>query len=174
MRRRSCGQSYGTTTSTYRSAHNNNRGNKTTRCNATPRRTHDAHASPRSNLPLTSQPVLLYVRAGRAGAERATRNAGCVLEASAGTSHHGLAPKERGLSPVQWHCKVHGPITTNAARRARAAILNAAPPPKRQRAQWRAHARVTQKPAVRRPQLKRRTTVLHRRREASRRRSGLV
>ena len=31
----------------------------------------------------------------------ATRGAGLALEAAAGTSHHGRAPKERGLSPVQ-------------------------------------------------------------------------
>ena len=30
-----------------------------------------------------------------------TRGAGLVLEAAAGTSHHGRAPKERGLSPAQ-------------------------------------------------------------------------
>ena len=46
-------------------------------------------------------------------------NAGCALEATAHTSHHGLAPKERGLPPVTCHSIIHRPITTSAAKRSR-------------------------------------------------------
>ena len=67
-------------------------------------------------------------------------NAGCALEVTARTSHHGLAPKERGLSSVQCPSIVRKPITTNAARRTRAAGLRVPPPPERQPAQWRLSA----------------------------------
>ena len=46
-------------------------------------------------------------------------NAGCALEATARTSHHGLAPKERGLLLAKWHSMAHKTITTSAARCAR-------------------------------------------------------
>ena len=67
-------------------------------------------------------------------------NAGCALEATARTSHHGLAPKERGLPPVQCPFIARRPITASAARRARAASLRVSPPPERQPAQWRSCA----------------------------------
>ena len=43
----------------------------------------------------------------------------CALEAAGGTSHHCLAPKERGLSPAQCTVIGHGRTATSAARRAR-------------------------------------------------------
>ena len=45
-------------------------------------------------------------------------NAGCVLEVTARTSYHGLAPKERGLPLAMCPPIVRRPITTSAARRA--------------------------------------------------------
>ena len=44
-------------------------------------------------------------------------------------THRGRAPKERGLSPVQCPFAAHGPVTSSAARRVRAASSRAAPPP---------------------------------------------
>ena len=67
-------------------------------------------------------------------------NAGCVLEVTALTSHHGLAQKERGLPPVQCPSVVHRPIPTSAARRTRAASSRIFHPPERQPAQWRLFA----------------------------------
>ena len=65
--------------------------------------------------------------------------------------------------------KAYGLTTTSVSWRARVARMRAAPPPNRQRAQWRARVRATRMLAVpRRPQLARRTTVLHQRRKASR------
>ena len=49
-------------------------------------------------------------------------NAGCALEVTALTSHHGLAPKERGLPPVRCPLVVRRPIATTAARRARSKL----------------------------------------------------
>ena len=66
--------------------------------------------------------------------------AGWFLKAVAGMLHHGRAPKERGLSPVQCPGRAHGPITTSAARRVRAESLRTALPPERRRAQCRARA----------------------------------
>ena len=101
--------------------------------------------------------------------------AGCVLKAAAGTAHHGLAPMEKDASPVSWPCVGCKLTTTSAAWRARVAGARAAPRLERQREQWRARVRATRKPAVCwRPQLARRTTVLRRWREASRRCSGPV
>ena len=71
--------------------------------------------------------------------------AGYVLEVAAGTSHHGLAPKERSLSPMQCPFIGCGPTTASAARRARVASLRAAAPPEREREQLRACVRATQK-----------------------------
>ena len=62
---------------------------------------------------------------------------GCSLEAAAGTSEHGFAPKERALSLVQCPSIRHESNTTSAARRASASSARAAPPPERERAQWR-------------------------------------
>ena len=62
------------------------------------------------------------------------------MEATARTSHHGLAPKERGLPPVQCPFIARTPIKASAARRARAASLRVSPPPERQPAQWRSFA----------------------------------
>ena len=88
-------------------------------------------------------------------------------------SHQSLAPKERGLSPVQCSFLTRRPTTASTAWCARVASSRAAPPLQRERAQWRARVRATQKPAVCwRPQLARRTKVLHRNREASRWRSA--
>ena len=63
--------------------------------------------------------------------------AGCVLEVTAGTSHHYLALRIRGLSPVQGLYMIRETITVSVTRRARAASLRVTPPPKRQPAQWR-------------------------------------
>ena len=65
---------------------------------------------------------------------RDTRGAGLKFEVSAVTSHHGRAPKERAVSPVQHLSTRHEPITASAARRAREESSSAAPPPQRQRA----------------------------------------
>ena len=63
-------------------------------------------------------------------------NAGCVLEVTAGTSHHGLILRIGRFSPAQGLCMMRGPIATSAARRACAASLRFTPPSKRQPAQW--------------------------------------
>ena len=63
--------------------------------------------------------------------------AGCVSEARAGTSYHGLAPMEAGISPVQRPFSSHGPTAISAVRRARASSSRAAPPLERQPAQRR-------------------------------------
>ena len=55
------------------------------------------------------------------------------------TSHHGLAPKERGLPPVQCPFIARRPITISAARRARAATSRVSPPPETHPAQWCSH-----------------------------------
>ena len=52
-------------------------------------------ASFRVTLPSERQPAQCCLFACHA-------NAGCLLEATACTSHHGLAPKDRGLPPVQY------------------------------------------------------------------------
>ena len=62
-------------------------------------------------------------------------NAGCTLEATARTSHHGLARKERGLPPVQYHYVVRSTITISAAQHAREASSRVSPPPEKQPAQ---------------------------------------
>ena len=64
-------------------------------------------------------------------------NAGCTLEATARTSHHGLARKERGFSPVQFPVAVRKPITVSATRRSPAASSRVLPPPETQPTQWR-------------------------------------
>ena len=51
-------------------------------------------------------------------------NAGCVLMATAHTSHQGLAPEERGLPLVTCHSILHRPIITSAARRARGKLTS--------------------------------------------------
>ena len=55
-------------------------------------------------------------------------------------SYYGPAPKERSLSPVQCPFVVHMPATTSAVRRASPSSSRVAPPPERQREQWRACA----------------------------------
>ena len=62
-------------------------------------------------------------------------NAGCALEATARTSHHGLARKERGRPPVQYHYVVRSTITISAAQHAREASSRVSPPPEKQPAQ---------------------------------------
>ena len=64
-------------------------------------------------------------------------NVGCPIEATARTSHHGLAPKKRGLPPLQCPLMARRTITTSATRRARATSLRVLPPPERQPPQWR-------------------------------------
>ena len=95
--------------------------------------------------------------------------AGCVLEATARTSHHGLAPKERGVPPAQCPSRVRKSITASAARRARAASSRVV---RLLRDSQRSGAcsRATRNPAMRwRSQLARRTTILRPKREAFRR-----
>ena len=95
--------------------------------------------------------------------------AGCVSEASAVTSQHGLVPKKRGFSPVRFFPIGYRPTTTSAIRRARVASSRAAPPPQNQLAQWRARVHAEQNPGVCwRPRLARRSTVLCRKKETSR------
>ena len=82
-------------------------------------------------LPLSeTQPAQWRSRASHA-------KAGCALEVTARTSHHGLARKERGLPPVQCRSVVRRTTISSVARRARAASLRVSPPPERQPAQWR-------------------------------------
>ena len=98
-----------------------------------------------------------------------------VREAAAGTSQHGLAPKERGLSLVQWPFIGHEPTTTSAVRRARAASARAGPtPPQRASAVAQTRVRTRAFGLCGRPRLERCTTVLHRRKEASRWCSALL
>ena len=66
-------------------------------------------------------------------------NAGCALEVTAHTSHHGLATKERGLPSVRCPSIAQGVVATSAARRTRAASSRVPPPPETQPAQWRSH-----------------------------------
>ena len=49
---------------------------------------------------------------------RVTRGAGLELEAAAGTSYYGHAPKKRGLSSAKRPSEVHKPTQINATRRA--------------------------------------------------------
>ena len=99
--------------------------------------------------------------------------AGCELEATVRTSHHGLAPKEIGLPKVQYPFMACMPIQpARHGTRARQVRVFRHLPRHSQRSG--ARASVTRKPAVRwRSQLARRTTVLHGRREASRRCSAI-
>ena len=87
-------------------------------------------ASSRVLPPSERQPGQWRARACRA-------KAGCVLEATARTSHHGLAQKEIGLPPVQCPSIARMAIAASAAWRARAASSRVSPPPERQTAQWR-------------------------------------
>ena len=68
---------------------------------------------------------------------RVHANAGCTLEATVRTSHHGLARMERGLPPVPYPVMVRRPITASATRRSPAASSRVLPPPERQPTQWR-------------------------------------
>ena len=96
----------------------------------------------------------------RALGSRAT--AGLVLEAKAGTSYHGRARMEGGLSLVQCHYTGPKPSTTSAARRAPAASLTATPSPERHRAPARVRFLLhTRQPAWRwRPQLAQHTMAV--------------
>jgi len=67
--------------------------------------------------------------------------AGCSLEGTTGTSEQGLAPLERGVSPVQYPFIVLESTTTRTVRRAIIASARGAPPPHRQPTQWRACVR---------------------------------
>ena len=51
-----------------------------------------------------------------------------LLEAAAGTSERGRAPRERAVSLAQWAFIGHGPTPTSATRRAHTASARAAPP----------------------------------------------
>ena len=53
----------------------------------------------------------------------------CKVEATAGTSYHGLATKDRDFLPVQCPVVEHRPTTTRPARRAQAESSRATPPP---------------------------------------------
>ena len=60
-------------------------------------------------------------------------NSGCSLEATAGTSKRGLAPREgERFLAVQYPSIGHEPTSTSAARRARVASARAEAPPHRQ------------------------------------------
>ena len=85
--------------------------------------------SSRVSPPPEIQPAQRRLRACHA-------NAGCALEVTARTSHHGLAPMERGLLSVQCRSVSQGPITASVARRARAASSRVSLPPETQPAQW--------------------------------------
>ena len=67
--------------------------------------------------------------------------AGWSLQAAAGMSEHGLAPKEKSFSLMQCPFKEHEPTTTSAERRARSACARGAPPPEREIEQWRNRVR---------------------------------
>ena len=75
---------------------------------------HAREASLRVLPPPEIQPAQWGLRACHA-------NAGCALEVTARTSHHGLARKERVLPPMRCPYIVQGPTAASAARRARAA-----------------------------------------------------
>ena len=94
---------------------------------------HARAASSRVSPPPEKQPAQWRLRACHA-------NAGCALEVTARTSHHGIAPKKRDLSPMQCPFISRGPIAASAARLARAASSCVSPPPERQPAQWRLRA----------------------------------
>ena len=96
-------------------------------------------------------------------------NAGCMLEATAHTSQHGLSPKERGLPPIRCHSLSRGTsIATRHGARTRQARVLCHLKTDSQRSG--ARARATRMPAARWiSQLARRTTALLRKREASRR-----
>ena len=59
-----------------------------------------------------TQPAQWRSRVGHA-------KAGCALEVTARTSHHGLARKERGIPPMRCPYEVQEATTASAARRAR-------------------------------------------------------
>ena len=105
----------------------------------------------------------LPTESGRSGALVCARRESRLrkVKASAGTSHHGLTEKERGLPPVQCFFTGLGATpTTCVVRRVRAASASVA------------HSRVRDVKAgfaTWRPRLGRRTTVLRRMRKASRR-----
>ena len=88
-------------------------------------------ASSRDFPPPEAQPAQFRLRVGHANAGSA------LLAATARTSHYGVAPKERGLLPVQYPSLLRGPIMISAAQRAHAAIWRILPTPERQPAQWR-------------------------------------
>ena len=98
-----------------------------------------------------------------------------MLGVAASTPKHGRSPKERGLSLAQWPCVRRLPTPTCAALRARAACARAVPPPMKERK--RSGASALRDAALNwcwASQLARRSTAVHRRREASRWNSGLV
>ena len=57
-----------------------------------------------------------------------------LLEAAAGTSERGRAPRKRAVSLAQWASTEHGSTPTSAAWRAHGASARATPSPKRERA----------------------------------------
>ena len=90
-------------------------------------------ASSRVSPPPETQPAQWRSRVDHA-------KTGCALEVTARTSHHGLARKDRGLSPVQCPLIARDPIAASSVRRACAASSRVSPPPGTQPAQW--HSRV--------------------------------
>ena len=125
---------------------------------------HSSHVAPRScteerGLPPVQYPVIMRrpittstARRARAESSRISPhpkrtsaqwclsachvNAGCALEITARTSHHGLAPKERGMPPMQHPFAIRRSNTVGAARRARTARSPISSPPDRQPVQW--------------------------------------
>ena len=71
----------------------------------------------------------------------ARANAGCSLQAAAGTLEHGDGPREGGVSLAQWVLKRRGPTSISAAQRARAACARAASPLSRELAVARSRVR---------------------------------
>ena len=74
-----------------------------------------------------------------------TRERPMLVEAAAGKSEHGRAPKERAVSLAQWPSKRHGPTPTDTERRARAASARAAPPHEIEHAVARSHVRTRER-----------------------------
>ena len=104
----------------------------------------------------------------------ARRETPAVQEVAAGTSHHGLAPEERGLLPTRWPCIVQRPTTTSVARCAPGKFACCSSSREASSTVARSHARDAKCWLCTRRQPTRCTTVSRRRREASRRYSRLV
>ena len=101
-------------------------------------------------------------------------NAGCLLEAAAGTSEQGRAPRERAVSMAQWASMGHGlTLVSGGAARARRKRACCASSRERVRGSAFACAHTRTLAGRRRPRLARRSMSVHRGRGPSRWRSGL-